>query len=173
MQDLKSRNTFENDMRLPVVISSSSQLLSITPLKYRDFLEKCAREYTVFLLTNLPAEMPKLSSFSTGFRTHSTPYRADFCNFLQLEYRHAEGASRRSMREREAYRYSVYSIPSPQLSEQAIPIVSLLELLEIGDFLRIPIGVEGFLDGERRDDEIRSTDDGDLIAFGHHHRYIE
>ena len=102
MQDLKSRNTFENDMRLSVVISSSSQLLSITPLKYRDFPEKCAREYTVFLLTNLPAEMPKLSSFSTGFRTHSTPYRADSCNFLQLEYRHGNGASRRSTRGREA-----------------------------------------------------------------------
>lgn len=91
MQDLKSRNTFENDMRLSVVISSSSQLLSITPLKYRDFLEKCAREYTVFLLTNLPAEMPKLSSLSTVFRTHSMPYRSDFCNFLQLEYRHENG----------------------------------------------------------------------------------
>lgn len=91
MQDLKSRNTFENDMRLSVVISSSSQLLSITPLKYRDFLEKCAREYTVFLLTNLPAEMPKLPSFSTVFRTHLMPYRPDFCNFLQLAYRHENG----------------------------------------------------------------------------------
>ena len=91
MQDLKSRNTFENDMRLSVVISSSSQLLSITPLKYRDFLEKCAREYTVFLLTNLPTEIPKLSSFLTVFRTHSMPYLTDFCNFLQLAYRHENG----------------------------------------------------------------------------------
>lgn len=157
MQDLKSLNTFENDMRLSVVISSSSQLLSITPLKYRDFLEKCAREYTVFLLTNLPAEMPKLSSLSTVFRAHSMPYRVGFCNFLQLSYRHENGhpAARRvdgKPIDIPYIRIFVYSIPSPRLSEQAIPIVSLLELLEVGDFLRIPIGVEGFLDGERRDD---------------------